>query len=278
MPAWFAVIDLLWIANPSVLGIDARHYQRAANAWLGGGNPWAVTESGIAYASGPHTLLIYFPTSVVPIELSTAIWFSFGALAAIWLVRHLQLPIWWVLFPPLLHAVWNGNPQSILVALLVINTPWAAALATIVKLYAGLQLLFRPRQLIAAGAVLAVTLPLLPWQLYLEEGLGVANHLTTAWNGSAWRFPILVPPTLLGLWVLRHRGGEWLSIPAVFPATQFYYVSSVLPLVARRPKLAMALALPVPLMAPLVVGLLALAELNPRLSRPSRVADSGVSA
>jgi len=277
LPAWFAVIDLLWIANPGDLGIDARHYQRAANAWLSGGNPWAVTESGIPYASGPHTLLLYAPTSMLPIELSTALWFAVGAGAAIWLVRRLQLPVWWVAFPPLLHSVWNGNPHGILVALLVVNAPWASALAAIVKLYAGLQLLFRPRQLLVAGAVLAVTLPFVPWQLYLEQGLGVTSHLATAWNGSAWRFPILVPPTLLGLWVIRRRGGEWLSIPAVFPATQFYYVSTVLPLAARRPMLAVALALPVPLMTALVVGLLAVSEVTQRGWRASMIPEPTLS-
>jgi len=30
LPAWFIVIDLLWIAKPDVLGIDARHGKIAA--------------------------------------------------------------------------------------------------------------------------------------------------------------------------------------------------------------------------------------------------------
>ena len=56
LPAWFVTIDLLWLAKPDVLGIDARHYQRAASAWLAGGDPWAVVEgAGGHYASGPHT-------------------------------------------------------------------------------------------------------------------------------------------------------------------------------------------------------------------------------
>ena len=45
LPAWFIAIDLLWVAKPAVLGIDARHYQRAASAWLAGADPWLVTES-----------------------------------------------------------------------------------------------------------------------------------------------------------------------------------------------------------------------------------------
>ena len=58
LPAWFVVIDLLWIAKPDVLGIDARHYQRAASEWLAGGDPWKVTESGIPFAAGFVTRLL----------------------------------------------------------------------------------------------------------------------------------------------------------------------------------------------------------------------------
>ena len=79
-----------------------------------------------------------------------------------------------------------------------------------------------------------VTLPLVPWQLYLEHGLGVGSHLGTAWNGSAWRFPILIAPTLVALWVLRRNGAEWFAVPAIFPATQFYVRLDRAPR-ARRP-------------------------------------------
>ena len=46
-----------------MLAIDARHYQRATNAWLAGGDPCAVTEGTTPYVAGPHTLLFYAPTS-----------------------------------------------------------------------------------------------------------------------------------------------------------------------------------------------------------------------
>ncbi len=76
-------IDLLWIVKPDVLGIDARHYQNAAVAWLTGGDPWAVTESGIPYAAGPHTLLFYAPTSVLPLTASTWVWLLVGLAASV---------------------------------------------------------------------------------------------------------------------------------------------------------------------------------------------------
>jgi len=272
LPAWFVAIDLLWIAKPDILGIDARHYQRAADAWLAGGDPWAVTETGIPYAAGPHTLLFFAPTSVLPLTASTWLWLLAGAAAAVWLVRRLELPWWYLLFPPLLHGVWNGNPQTIALALLVQGSVVGAVVAVGLKLYAALPLLTRWRHLVIAVAVLTVVTLVLPWQLYVERGFGVGSHLQTAWNGSAWRFPILVLPTLVGLWILRRQGAEWFAVPAVFPATQFYYVAMALPAIVGRRVVTALLALPMVLMVPLVVlGLAGLELLRARRSASAAV-------
>jgi len=258
LPAWFIAVDLIWVARLDLIGIDADHYQRAADAWLAGGDPWAVTTGGgIKFAAGPHTLLFYAPTSLLPLAVSVAFWVLLGLAASVWLVRRLDVPLWWLAFPPLTHAIWNGNPQTLALALLLVGTSSAAAIAVLIKLYAAVPLIVRPRSLVIAGIVLLVTLPLLPWQLYLQDGLGISGHLTTAWNGSAWRVPILLPPTLLGLWILRRKGAEWLAVPAAFPATQFYYVSMALPVAVRKPWLAAALALPLPLLTPLAVMVMA---------------------
>ncbi len=264
LPAWFVVVDLLWIAKLDVLGIDARHYQRAANAWLNGENPWAVAESGIPYAAGPHTLLFYAPTSLFPLDGSVVLWMVVGVIAAVWLVRRLSLPMWWVLFPPLAHAIWNANPQTIMLALLVLGTPVAGVIAAGLKLYALLPLAFHPRRFVIACLALGVALIIVPWQLYLEQGLGVGSHLQTAWNGSAWRLPILLPFVAAALWLLRRRGAEWFIVPAIFPATQFYYVSTALPAIARRPVLAALLATPVVLLVPVVVLVLGAVEATRR--------------
>jgi hypothetical protein len=166
-----------------------------------------------------------------------------------------------VSFPPLFHAVWNGNPHSIMLALLVLGTPLAGAMAAGLKYYALLPLLAKPRHLAIAIAALVVTLPVLPWQLYVSNGFGVSLHLATAWDGSATRLPVLIPFVLAALWILRRKGGEWLIVPALWPATQFYYQSLALPALTRRPLLAAALALPAPLLAPLAVIALAAHEL-----------------
>jgi hypothetical protein len=254
LPAWFVAIDLLWLVKPGALAIDARHYQKAATVWLAGGDPWKVVEpGGGTYAGGPHTLLFYAPTSLLPFEVSVALWMGLGAAAAIWLVRHFGVPWWWVLFPPLFHAAWNGNPQTISLALLVLGTTWGAIIAVGLKLYTALALVRRPRALVVVGVVLAVALLVLPWQPYIDSGFGVSEHLGTAWNGSAWRFPILVPVTLVALWILRNDGAEWLAVPAVLPGTQFYYVGMAMPVAVRYPLLAVLFAVPAPLLVPLVV-------------------------
>lgn len=264
LPAWFVVIDVLWILKPITFAIDARHYQKAAAAWLSGGDPWQTFEMGVRYASGPHTLLFYAPTSFVPFDLAVGAWMLAGLGAAVWVVRRLGLPIWWVAFPPLMHAIWNGNPQTVMLALLLVGHPLASAAAAGLKLYAMVQMLFRPRHFLVAGVFLAVTLLILPWRLYIQNGGGVEDHLNDAWNGSAARFPLLLIPTVAALWILRAKGGEWWSIPAVWPATQFYYVATVLPVVAQRPVLAALAAIPVPLLIPVVVIGLAIGELRGR--------------
>jgi len=266
LPAWFVTIDLVYrVFNADAFAIDARHYQRAADAWLAGGDPWSVAEKGVLYAAGPHTLLFYAPTSLLPLPVSVGLWMVAGLAASVWLIRRLGLPMWWLAFPPLAHGIWNGNPQTIALALLVVGGPIAATVGVGLKLYAGVPLLARWRHLIVAATILAVTLVVLPIDRYIAADFGVSNHLVRAWNGSAWRFPILIPPTLVALWLLRRRGAEWLAVPAAWPATQLYYNAMALPALVGRPLVAAALAIPVPLLPALAVMVFAFV---PYLRRP----------
>ena len=255
LPAFFVIVDYLWLVRPTIIGIDARHYQRATDAWLAGQDPWKVIEGGIPYAAGPHTLLFYVPTSVLPLAISTWVWLAIGLLASVYVVRKLELPIWWVLFPPMFHATWNGNPQTLAVAFLLVTGPalvtgLASAAAVAVKLYAAVPLVRRWRDLVVAGVVLAALLLILPWQLYFAGDSGLLSHLATAWNGSAWRFPILIPLVVVALWVLRDEGAEWFAVPTLWPATQFYYTAMALPaLVGRSAWFVAAFSIPIPLLS-----------------------------
>lgn len=273
LPAWFVTIDVVWrLFDPATFAIDARHYQRAANAWLAGMDPWTVTEQGVPYAAGPHTLLFYAPTSVLPVWLASLLWTLAGLGASIWLVRRLALPWWWLAFPPLVHGAWNGNPQTLALAALVAGGTWLAAAAVGLKLYAAVALVFQPRRLILVGVALAAALPILPIGFYLESGGNTAAHLSTAWNGSAWRVPVLLVPTVVALWVLRDRGAEWLAIPAAWPGTQLYYNAMAMPALVGRPWVAAAMAVPIataPAIATIALALVTLREQRRAGARPA---------
>lgn len=78
---------------------------------------------------------------------------------------------WWIAWPPLVDNLWNGNPQLYLVPLLLGAGAW---LAPIVKAYAVVPLIvqWRVRTLAVTVLIGLVTLPILPWSVFL-------GHLST---------------------------------------------------------------------------------------------------
>jgi hypothetical protein len=254
--SWFLAIDLLFqFLDSHLLLTDSRLYQQATNVWLAGGDPWALNVDGIYYAAAPWSLLTYLPTAWLPLEVASWSWALLGLGAAVWTLRRLDLPLWWLAFPPLAEAIWNGNAQPVVLAALLIRPLWGVTLAAVLKLYGMVPALFarRWREVAIAAAVLGVTLPFLPWGMWIDHRLGFDAATNLTWNGSAWRFPPLVPIAAVALLVLRHRGGEWLSIPALWPGTQFFYHVFAMPTLRDKPWLAALLALPMPLLAPCAV-------------------------
>jgi hypothetical protein len=255
LPAWFVALDLAFYAVPSILLVDGRLYQTATHVWLAGGDPWMVNQDGIHYAAGPWALLAYLPTAWLPLDVAAWAWAGAGLAAAVWTLRRLELPMWWLAFPPLAQALWNGNAQPIVLAALLVRAPWGVAIAGGLKLYglAPAVVARRWREVAISAVVLAVTLPFLPWELWAQHQLGFHAGTTMTWNGSAFRFWPLIPVAIVALWTLRRRGAEWLTIPAIWPGTQHFYHVFALPALRDRPWLAAALALPLPLLAPLAI-------------------------
>ena len=68
----------------------------------------------------------------------------FGLVGTWWALRRLGLPAWWLFFPPFVDAVWNANPQVLLLPLLVAGSR-GAAVAALIKLYAGVPALIQGR-------------------------------------------------------------------------------------------------------------------------------------
>lgn len=253
--ALFLAIDGLRMANWSSdlrnFGDDGSIYRTAAAAWLAGGNPWtALSDTGAYFAGPPPTLLLALP--FVPLgDLATrVIWIAVALGSAIWAVRALKLPAWWLAFPPLWISVMAGNPNALVLAALVAR---AGPLAVVAKIYAGipLVLLRRWRELAATAIVLAVTFPLLPWWQFVESWPEISRTFAAqSASLSAWG-TLLIVPAAIGI-LLLGRQGAWLAVPALWPATQIHYAALALPGVSRLT--AALLAIQVPLAPVLAVG------------------------
>lgn len=249
VPAWFVIISLMRLSALAQFGepaYDGMLYRAATIRWLEGGDPWLIPESGAIYAAPPPTLLAMLPVAIVPEILARPLLLALGVAATIWMIRRLRLPLWWLAFPPLVDVLWNANPHVFVAPLLVAGL---APLAAFVKLYAGAVPAIRLdwKALAATAALLLVTLPFLPWGLFIERWPDVSRALNDQSAGgglSVWTTPLLLPVAVVAGILLGRERLAWWSIPVFWPFTQWYYSSIALPVLT--PLAAVALSIPVP--------------------------------
>ena len=232
LPAWFAVCTFTAInsrmSQPiTLIGIDARIYYRAAEAFLAGGDPWSAQVDDISFAAPPPTLIPYLPMTLLPEDVFVALAMAACALVAVALVRVCHLPWFWLLFTPLVESVWVGNPNGLVVLLLLRGLTAGAVVSVFLKVYAIVPLIgeLRLRAVVLSVACLALTLPFLPWGLYQAQSAQLTATLLEQSQGghSALSLPILIPFALLALLSLDLRTAGWLAVPALWPATQMHY-------------------------------------------------------
>lgn len=267
---WFAWQTFLrisfFIDRDFPLGIDARIYYRGVTAWLSGGNPWdaAVVVRGEAfnYAGTPVTTVVMAPVAVLSEDAFTALWLVATWAAALWTLRKLQLPLWWILFPPITEALFSANPQLVVLALLLADRTIASAVATALKVYALIPLAGekRWRQIGVAGAFSAVTILVAPnlWLQYAQQFGRISDRLAfqSIQGFSAFYFPALLIIALVVLALLARkdpRTAGWLAVPAVWPSSQLHYTTMALPVMSSI--MAFFLAVPILRLPPLVVTL-----------------------
>ena len=231
MAVYFAIASRglmgAYAARPDRLFGDARIYFRATEAWLAGGNPWLAGNAGIAFAAPPPALLLNLP--VIPLGETAAVvlWVVSDAIAIVWLLRRLGLPLWWLLFYPIAEGFTGGSPDLLLAALVVVGGGWLAAL---VKPYSIPALLsaYRWRAVVVAGAVLLVTIPVLPWGTYLSSGsLTTATSAEWVRPNSAWGVAPLMAVTAIALILLGGERGLALLTPALIGLQPHYAVFSL---------------------------------------------------
>lgn len=230
----------------------------AARTWLAGGDPWLVEGPGGIRFGGPPTMLLpYAPLSLLDPAIARAIIAGLAIGAAVAAIRRLQLPIWWILWPPLFEAVIHASFDSLIPLLFLVG---AGPIAVLVKPYAAVAL--SSRGLVVAGFLGLATMLILPWGTFLRDLPTITESFRSqvAFGGlSAWGNPIAV--AVVGAAILSTWPRSRLAIPAgLWPFAQLHYGAMALPLVARSPILAAFMAIPIPGAAPAGIVVYAVLE------------------
>lgn len=267
LPLWFGVESILGIAqsmrDTTYVFFDARLYLAATRAWLDGADPWQVQLAGNYYAAPPPSLLAMLPFAVLPPGLDVAVAALAVAGAAVATVRILNLPWWWLLFPPLVQCVLSANIHGLLIPLVLLGGGLFAAIA---KIYAvvPLVMLRRWRSLIALAVVLAATAFVLPWAEYVGEFGVISGRLDAQTKLGVPLVVLLVlsPVVALALVVIGRERAAWLAVCALWPSQQFYYGTLAMP--ARSKIVGAVMAFPIPGNGLLAVVALALVTIRQR--------------
>jgi hypothetical protein len=246
------------------VGIDATIYYRGVVAWLNGGNPWqaavVVGNSPYHYAGTPVTTVLMAPAALLSEEVFTIAWLALSLIATVWALRRLHFPLWWLLFPPIAEALFSGNPQLVVLALVVANRSALSALAVGLKLYAVIPLAGegRWRHIGFAAALYAATLVIAPtlWLDYIQLFGVISDRLAreSLYGLSAFYVPPLLVAAVVALLILAlrdRRAAGWLAVPAAWPASQFHYSTMALPVMS--PLLAVLLAIPMLQLPPIAI-------------------------
>jgi hypothetical protein len=242
------------------VGIDAMIYHRGVVAWLNGENPWNAAVGAYHYAGTPVSTVLMAPAGLLSEELFTIAWLGLSLVATIWTLRRLHFPLWWILFPPIAEALFSGNPQLVVVALLVANHSVASAVATALRVYAFVPLVGegRWRQIVLAVSFNLTTIAIAPglWLDYVAQFGAISSRLEyESLRGlSAFYFPILLGITVFALLILAlrdRRAAGWLAVPAAWPSSQFHYSTMALPVMT--PLLAVLLSIPHLRLPPVVI-------------------------
>lgn len=248
------------ILEPGIIGSHAVIYTDAARAWLTGGNPWTVGPPDVVFAGPPPMLLPFVPFVFMPDIVIRVAWVAGMAALAVWLLRRLRMPGYWIGFPPLFGAIVLGHPEVLVLSLLVVGGT-ASGLAAVIKPYAGFALLAerRWRAIVVGGAIGLASLVVLPWQRFIDELPRIgANIVRQSLGDSVFGDPALMAVAVVALAALGLRHGLWLVAPVMWPSAQPMYKVMSIPFIP--PILAVAWSSEVP--GATLVGIVVLAALT----------------
>lgn len=251
LPYFFAVTTgvqvLKYQMAPQFVGFDARLYASAARAWLEGGDPWKVSDLGIYFAAPPPILAVFVPFAYLPGALTSAFWIAASLLAASLAIRALGRPLWWLAFWPIVDGVLVGNPDVIVLCLLVVAGGRLSGLAPLFKVYAVIPLVGERRlaQLAVAVGLIAVSTVFLPWSQWVSTLPEITENLAReSVTTSVFGEPVTMVIGAIALLSLGVRRAAWLAVPVLWPSTQPHYMAMSVPMLT--PLMAIAWTLPHP--------------------------------
>jgi len=245
----FAMLSSLDVMKSVVnwaLGWDARICTHAARALVEGGDAWGWNAASAVFVGPPIHLLPFVPFIWLPDPVLIGVWTAIPAASAIYILRKLNLPFWWLAFPPVVVAILAGSSALPVTALVLRGGTLAEGAAAAFRIYIAVPLLIlgRWRALVVAAGIVVLTAPLLDWPGFFNS-LGFATALLedqTKGGKSAAALPVLIPIAVACLFLLGRRRAAWLAVPALWPYTQNYYAVLALPIVASAPLVALTLA------------------------------------
>jgi hypothetical protein len=264
-------LQVLWILGPwgnqqlDDMFLDATLYYRATEAWVAGGNPWAVQlPSGVPFAGPPTTLLLNLPLQPFGEWIARPFWAVAGLAGWLFAMRRLRLAPWWILFPPFVEGWLAGSPDPTLFGLVVAG---GGAIAALAKPYSIPTLIAdgRWRVLAFAGVIGLITIPLLPWGLFFSQLDAVRDAFASySRNVSTWGDPVAMAVVAVALVSLGPVLGLRLLVPGLWPGAQLHYL--VFSTQAGADSAFLAVALSAPGLAPLGIVLFAAwIHLRPRM-------------
>jgi len=202
-----------------------------------------ILQGGDAYALHTEALPFVYPPFVLPLLTVYALPGAYvlgllvNAGAAVWIVRNLRVSGWWVLYPPVIIALWFGTFDLLVVALALFayrrRNAALMALALLIKPQAALfwcvPLAFEHpraigRMVAVGGAVTVASMLIMPstWASWLTALAAHPGSLAVHYAMSGYSLFAVGALSAPILWA-RLRQPQWRALVALFVPFVRYY-------------------------------------------------------
>jgi hypothetical protein len=222
-------------------GYDGWLYRQAAATYASGGDPWSVGASNAHFPGAPSTIVAFLPSVLVPADLWRPLTVLICLAAGALIIRRFGYSWLWLTYPPLATGILLGQPGVAVVALLI--TRFAAA-APLIKPWAGIPLLFRPRRALLAVALAIATFVAASglWLEWIRRLPELSARLSSELHGGVplWA-NALGAIALFVIWRQRPSEAPWLAVSALWPFPEYH--NAILALPTRRRVVLLILAL-----------------------------------